>query len=142
MRPHPATRDDLEEIKALLRDCALDIADADCRIEQFLVVRDISGIIGCACVEQHGTTGVLKAIAVAERARSAGLGELLVGSLVADIRQRGVQTLVLRTDSATGFFSRLGFTPIPAEEIPPPLQPHLDIPADEPTAGTVMQAWL
>jgi amino-acid N-acetyltransferase len=142
MRPHPATLADLPGIKKLLNACALESDGLDRQIDRYLVVRDMSGVIGCACAEQYGAVGVLKVIAVSERARSSGLGELLLGALVADVRQRGVQSLVLRTERATGFFSRLGFTPISPADVPPPLLGFREFTGDRSAKGTVMQAVL
>jgi amino-acid N-acetyltransferase len=118
MRPHPATQDDLDDLRKLLHACALDCDGIEEQIDRFLVVRDISGLIACACAQQYGQVCVLKVIAVIERARSSGLGELLLGALVTDIRQRGAQALLLRTRSASGFFSKLGFTAINPADVP------------------------
>lgn len=112
MRPHPAKADDLCDLQILLESCGMNYAGIEAQIERFFIVRDISGIIGCAYAEQDGAVALLKVIAVSQRARSAGLGELLLNALVAEFRQRGVQTLVLRPMGAGGFFARQGFTPI------------------------------
>ncbi|MDW3683007.1 GNAT family N-acetyltransferase [Cupriavidus sp. CV2] len=67
------------------------------------------------------TGGLLQGVAVAERARRAGLAALLVSALVADVRLRGIESLVVRTETAAGYFSRLGFTPVDGVAIPPEL---------------------
>lgn len=45
---------------------------------------------------------------------------LLVSALVADVRLRGIESLVVRTETAAGYFSRLGLTPVdcaPTQEL-------------------------
>ncbi|WP_238587348.1 GNAT family N-acetyltransferase [Cupriavidus sp. IDO] len=86
---------------------------------QFHVSRDRTGLLGCAGIEElGGKVGLLQGVAVAERARRAGLGALLFSALVADVRLRGIEFLVLRTESAAAYFSRLGFTPVDRAAIP------------------------
>ncbi|WP_234825061.1 GNAT family N-acetyltransferase [Cupriavidus necator] len=89
---------------------------------QFHVSRDKTGLLGCAGIEVFGdSVGLLRGVAVAERARRAGLAALLVSALVADVRLRGIDTLVIGTGAAAGYFSRLGFTPTDPAAIPPEL---------------------
>ena len=118
MRPQFATREDLPEVEALLRSCALHLEGVGEHIEQYLVTRTNAGLLGCVGVEHYGTVGLLRGLAVAEHARSVGLGELLLSAIVADARQRGVESMVVRTASAAAYFSRLGFTPIGTSEVP------------------------
>ncbi len=44
--------------------------------------------------------------------RRVGLAALLVSALVADVGLGGIESLVVRTETAAGFFSRLGFSPV------------------------------
>lgn len=118
MRPHYATENDFPEVEARLRACALPIDGVREHIERYIVVRDNAGLLGCAGIEQYGAVGLLRALAVAQRARSAGLGELLISAIVADVRQRGVESIVLQTASASAYFSRFGFAPIGMSEVP------------------------
>ncbi|MDF3834851.1 GNAT family N-acetyltransferase [Cupriavidus basilensis] len=112
-------KSDLPEVEALLRSCTLPVGGIGEHALQFHVSRDKSGLLGCAGIEEYGgTVGLLRGLAVAERARCAGLGELLMSALVADVRQRGLESLVLRTETAAGYFSRFGFTKIPRSEVP------------------------
>lgn len=59
-----------------------------------------------------GNVALLQGLAVAERARRAGLAAPLVSALVAEVRLGGIESLVVRTETAAGCFSRLGFTPV------------------------------
>jgi amino-acid N-acetyltransferase len=116
MRPRYATENDFPEVEALLRACALPIEGVRAHIERYIVARDNAGLLGCAGIEQYGAVGLLRGLAVAQRARSAGLGELLISTIVADVRQRGVESIVLQTTSASAYFARL---PAPAGRLFP-----------------------
>jgi amino-acid N-acetyltransferase len=72
-------------------------------------------------VEFGGSVGLLRGLAVVERARRAALAPLLVSALVADVRLRGIESLVLRTEDAADYFSRLGFMPVDRATVPPQL---------------------
>lgn len=79
---------------------------------------------------------------MAKRARRAGLAALLVSALVADVCLRGVESLVLRTESAAGYFSRLGFTPVDRAAIPDELLASHEFSDIGPHTGTVMKVEL
>lgn len=139
MRPHYATEKDWPEIEALLRASSLPIAGVREHISQYIVARDNAGLLGCAGVERYETTGLLRGLAVAQHARSAGLGELLLSTIVADVRQQGVESIVLQTMTASGYFARLGFTPIRFEDLPPAVLPSHEFNRTVAVAGTLMQ---
>jgi amino-acid N-acetyltransferase len=142
MRPHYATENDFPEVEALLRDCALPIEGVREHIERYIVVRDNAGLLGCVSIEQYGDIGLLRGLAVAQRARSAGLGELLISTIVAEVRQRGVESIVLHTTSASAYFARFGFAPIAISEVPRALLPLKEFPLRDAAEGTVMQTAL
>ncbi|MFC4343262.1 GNAT family N-acetyltransferase [Cupriavidus numazuensis] len=139
MRPHYASEEDWPDVEALLRASSLSIEGVRDRINQYLVVRDNAGLLGCAGVERYETTGVLRALVVAQRARSAGLGELMLSAIVADIRQQGVESIVLQTGTASGYFARLGFLPISATDLPAAVRPSAAFNLNAMGAGTLMQ---
>lgn len=119
MRPRLATKADLRDVEALLRACSLPVGRIRGEAVQFHVSRDGTGLLGCAGIEElGGKVALLQGVAVAERARGAGLAALLVSALVADVRLRGIESLVVRTETAAGYFTRLGFTPVDRAAIP------------------------
>ncbi len=122
MRPRQATKADLHEVEALFRACSLPTGGIRSEAMQFHVSWDKTGLLGCAGVEVFGdTVGLLRGVAVVQRARQAGLAALLVSALVADVRLRGIDTLVVGTKAAAGYFCRLGFTQVDRAAIPPEL---------------------
>ncbi|XYI44491.1 arsenic resistance N-acetyltransferase ArsN2 [Cupriavidus necator] len=93
----------------------------------------------CAGVERYGETGLLRGLAVAQRARSAGLGELLLSAIVADVRLQGVASIVLQTKTASGYFARLGFAPINLSDLPPAVMRSQELNRPPADVGTLMQ---
>lgn len=142
MRPHHATEKDWPEVEALLNASSLSIEGVHEHIAQYFIVRDNAGLLGCAGVERYDTTGVLRALAVVQRARSAGLGELLISAVVADGRRQGVESIVLQTRTAGGYFARLGFTPTCLADLPPIVRRSREFNRNESDIGTLMQICL
>ena len=113
MRPRHATKADLPDVEALLRSCSLPTEGIREQTVQFLVSRDKAGLLGCVGIQEcNSKVALLRELAVTERARRAGLAALMVSTLVADLRMRGTESLVVSANSAVGYFSRLGFIPV------------------------------
>ena len=143
MRPRHATKADLRDVEALLRSCSLPVGGIRSEAVQFHVSRDKTGLLGCAGIEIFGDrVGLLRGVAVAERARRAGLAALLVSALVADVRLRGIESLVIRTETAAGYFTRLGFTRVDRAVIPRELLASREFSDTGTSTATVMKAEL
>ncbi len=142
MRPYYATEADWPDIEALLHASRLSSEGSHDHITQYMIARDKSGLLGCVGIERYETTGVLRALAVAQRARSAGLGELLLSAIVADVRQQGIETIVLQTTTASGYFARLGFAPIGLSDLPSSVSPSHEFDRNSDEIGTLMQTSL
>ena len=120
MRPRHATKGDLPDVKALLQSCTLPSESIGGKSVQFLVSREKTSLLGCiGAQELDGKVALLRELVVAERARRAGLAALMVSVLVADLRMRGIESLVVSTNNAVGYFSRLGFTPVDRKKVLP-----------------------
>ncbi len=139
MRPRYATEKDWPEVEALLRASSLCVDGVREQITQFIMARDNAGLLGCAGVERYGKTGLLRGLAVATRARSGGLGELLLSAIVADVRQQGVESIVLQTTTASRYFARLGFAQISYSDLPPAVLHSPELNRAHADVGTLMQ---
>ncbi|EHP41110.1 N-acetyltransferase GCN5 [Cupriavidus basilensis OR16] len=119
MRPRQATTTDLSDVEALLQSCSLPAGGTHRQSVQFHVSRDKQGLLGCAGIEElGGNVALVRGLAVAKRARRAGLA----GLLLSDVRLRGIESLVVSTDTSAGYFSRLGFAPVELAALPPELR--------------------
>src|ERR1700760_4884596 len=101
---------DLAAIKALLSECVLPTADLDnVTAVRFWIAEENSTLVGTIGLEPFGAAGLLRSLAIAPAYRGRGIGVALVHQLEREARARGVQFLVLLTETARPFFSRLGY---------------------------------
>jgi N-acetylglutamate synthase-like GNAT family acetyltransferase len=66
-------------------------------------------LVGVAGIEQYGTVGLLRSVAVVADARGRGVGRALVLERIEFARQRELQRVFLLTTTAARFFESLGF---------------------------------
>lgn len=114
----PAAYNDHTAIAALLADAKLPVPDGDDAPVRMLVARDRAGLTGCAGWERHGSTALLRSVAVTKAARRQGIGQALVRAAIAAITAEEAREVVLLTTDAEGFFANLGFTPLARAELP------------------------
>ncbi|HUS28932.1 MAG TPA: GNAT family N-acetyltransferase [Kofleriaceae bacterium] len=140
----PATADDRGEVEALLTACGLPLDGLDdvlgeMRPEQiasqrFVIARLDGELVGCAGIEQWEERGLLRSVAVAEKARGTHIAQALVAdriawakSILTDYAPDGSETskafasISLLTTSAAGFFEKLGFERVERTALPAPL---------------------
>lgn len=116
-RIRPAGADDADGIERLLRETGLYASEDGSRSGAMLAV-DGSGVIATASCDVQGDDGYLRSVAVAEPARGFGIGALVAAAAARDAAGRGARGLFLLTESAQGFFARLGFEPLDREALP------------------------
>ena len=109
---------DIPGIRELLERNALPITDLGSSEIHFVVARDGAALLGAGGLEIHGSTGLLRSIVVADRVRGTGLGRTLVSHVETLAHQRGVEELVLLTETAGAFFARLGYADIERDHAP------------------------
>jgi amino-acid N-acetyltransferase len=114
-----ATHGDLPFVLALLSHCELPETGVAEAIDGFCIARSVGALVGCAGLEAHGELGLLRSVAVDVTARNAGLGALLVESVVASARARRLRELYLLTTTAARFFERRGFASVLRSSVPP-----------------------
>ena len=78
----------------------------------FWVIRDSGRVIGAIGLETYGRSGLLRSLVVAPDARGTGLGRHLVESVEDAARSRGLERLVLLTQTAERFFAGRGYAVI------------------------------
>jgi amino-acid N-acetyltransferase len=87
-------------------------------------VLEVAGeLAGAIALEGPGSAArLLRSLVVAPRHQRRGLGQSLVARVELDARAEGVEQLVLLTETAQRFFSRLGYRAIERSAAPKPLQ--------------------
>jgi len=74
--------------------------------------------IGCAGIEPRVDAALLRSLAVTETMRQQGIGESLVKAARVAAHTRGARMLYTLTPAShLGWFTRLGFTPVPFEKV-------------------------
>ncbi len=105
----PARAGDLPAIEALLRASELPTAGLELAVGMAVVARENGRVVGCAAIEPYGTAGLLRSVCVDAGRRGSGLGRLLVERAEAVAAARGIAELFLLTETAAGWFPRLGY---------------------------------
>ena len=117
-----ATSGDWESIAQLLTQRRLPTDGARDHLATFVVATEGRSLLGCAGIERYGDIGLLRSVAVAEKAGGRGVGAELVRAVLERARALGLRELYLLTTTAAAYFPRFGFEPIGRESLPPLLQ--------------------
>jgi len=87
-------------------------------IRDFTVVTDVTGLLGCGALHFYSPIlGEIRSLAVAEQAKTHGVGRALVGALVAEARLYELDAVFAFT-YVTGFFGRVGFAAVERGVLP------------------------
>lgn len=104
-----ARADDLAEVQALLRACALPDDVEAFFPDGYVIARQAGALVGCAGLERHGRAGLLRSVATAPALRGGGLARALIEERLRAARALGLDAVYLLTTSAAAYFERLGF---------------------------------
>lgn len=118
----PATKLDLPGVLALLQDASLPGDGAEAWIDQFVIAERDGQLVGSAGLEFYGDDALLRSVATASAVRGAGLGAQLVKAALDRALAMRIHTVYLLTTSAGEWFTRIGFAPVPREEVPTAVQ--------------------
>jgi amino-acid N-acetyltransferase len=133
----PGTPDDFPAIASLLlaSGLPLDGLSAD---RPFAVVAETAGrLIGCAAVERCGSSVLLRSVAVDAAVRGTGIGTRLVETALAGAAGSATQAYLL-TESASGFFDRLGFRRTSRRLVPAPVRASVEFSSACPASAIAM----
>lgn len=109
----------LEDVRARLLSEGLPVQDLGASPISFYEVKTATGAtVGWGGLEQYGNHAILRSVVVNSVLRGLGAGRTLVDALIHEATVQGLSHLWLLTQSADGFFAKLGFTPVPKETAP------------------------
>ena len=118
----PAGSDDAEGIGAMLESVGMGRHRFEQHLQNFLVIRHGSDLVGCVGLEIYGDAALLRSLAVVPERRGEGLGWTLADAALARARERGCRRIVVFTRTAADFFAeKLGFRRVEAAGIDPRL---------------------
>lgn len=109
---------DWNEIARLLQHAKLPLEGVAEHLDGFVLATRGEILLGCAALERYQTAGLLRSVAVQEDARGTGIGQRLVRRILDQARGRGLQRVVLLTETARDYFPRFGFREITRAEVP------------------------
>ena len=107
----PAVRDMLTQAELPLDGAAEAFATG-------VVATEGDRLVGCAAIEPYDGVALLRSVAVAPDQRGTGVGTNLVHAVEDLARDRGATSLILLTETAEPWFSRLGYTVIDRSTVP------------------------
>ncbi len=113
-----ASRSDWHHIAALLERCGLPTSDTSEIIEDFHVALYENLIIGCAAVERHGLSVLVRSVAVEPAYRDRGIAGCLVEALLMQARGTEVREAYIFSAVAPAYFARWGFSLVSGEKVP------------------------
>jgi N-acetylglutamate synthase-like GNAT family acetyltransferase len=114
-----AREEDWPAVRALLEACELPLTGAHEALKGFWLAMSLDGVlVGCAALERHGRSGLLRSVAVSPEWRGRGVATALVASLLSEATNAGLADMTLLTTTAADFFPRFGFRMITREEAP------------------------
>jgi len=117
-----ARKDDLKAIKSLLDNSSLPFVDIEKHLLNFLVLEAEGKIIGTIGAEFYGETALLRSLAVDKGYQNKGYGQNLYNALISKIKKMNVNNIYLLTETAEGFFNKLGFQKTARGSAPPSIR--------------------
>jgi len=108
----------LREIKTLLEHADLPVDDLESDDVTLLAATVGGQFVGAIGLETYGTTALLRSLVIRPDQQKAGLGGQLVEQLESRAQAAGATDMFLLTETATGFFCRLGYALIDRGHVP------------------------
>lgn len=113
-----ATVHDLEVIRNLLSRNELPDIELEKYISCFIIIERDGVARACGGLEIHDTAGLIRSVAVAAEHHHEGLGTKIYEALEIDAKMFFLNALYLFTNTAAGFFTKLGYEQINRGQIP------------------------
>jgi amino-acid N-acetyltransferase len=113
-----ALESDRAAIEGLLLGSGLPLDGLEIALPTAVVARADDSVVGCAAVEPYGSVGLLRSVCVVSELRGTGLGVKLVDAAEKLAASRGIGELYLLTETAEGWFPRLGYVPTTRDAVP------------------------
>ena len=133
-----AKQEELPDILALLDECELPKEGLAAHMSTTLVARQANEIVGCSALELYERYALLRSVAVKPSFRGRGLAARLTRAALDLARHQLVTTVYLLTETASTFFSKLGFATIPRSDVPQKVQESVEFTTLCPETATVM----
>jgi amino-acid N-acetyltransferase len=117
-----AERRDRGALEEILAHNGLPSRDIGEHLPRFVLARRAEETVGAVGLEVRGSEGLLRSLVVVAAERGRGIARELCARIESLARLEGVGTLYLLTETAAGFFARLGFSPVERSRAPESIQ--------------------
>jgi N-acetylglutamate synthase-like GNAT family acetyltransferase len=134
-----ARQEELPDILALLEECGLPKEGLAPHLSTTLVARDGNQIVGSSALEIYEESALLRSVAVKPSFRGQGLARRLSRAGLDLAKHHQVTAVYLLTETASPFFTKLGFKPIPRSDVPEKIQHSVEFTTLCPDTATVME---
>ncbi len=142
MRTKHAEPGDWPAVRDLLTEAGLPLEGAAAAFATGVVASDGDRLVGCAAIEPYDKIALLRSVAVVPDQRETGVGTSLVHAIEDLARDRGATTLILLTETAEPWFSRLGYAPIDRSTVPTDVARSIEFESACSTSAVAMQRTL
>lgn len=110
---------DFAAVTSLLKGAGLPTDDLTSAADLHLWVLEAEGdVVGVVGIERFGARALLRSLAVGHSYQRRGLGHQLVAQLEQDVQEKGVEQVILLTETAESFFRRIGYAAIDRRYVP------------------------
>lgn len=133
-----ATPDDLGAVLTLLESNYLPTAGVKEHLKHFVLAFESDHLIGCAGLEVHDSTGLLRSLAVDEAYRCQGLGVRLTERILDLAEHKKLISVSLLTTTAQDYFPKFGFVGVSREVLPASLKSSEELSGACPDSAVAM----
>jgi amino-acid N-acetyltransferase len=113
-----AAADDWPAIRDLLTEAGLPLDGAAEAFATGVVASHGDRLVGCAAIESYDGAALLRSVAVVPDQRGTGVGTSLIHAIEDLARDGRVMSVILLTETAEHWFSRLGYASIDRSSVP------------------------
>ena len=110
--------DCLGQLENLLKNNNLPVEDVVECGENFCGIFDGDRLVAAGGLEPAGNFGLLRSVVVRPEYRGRGLARAIVEFLLEQAQLHGREAVYLLTETATGYFEKLGFDPVERAQVP------------------------
>jgi amino-acid N-acetyltransferase len=124
---------------SLLQSEGLPVEDLPIDLTNFIMATDNGLIVGAVGLEIYGQSGLIRSLVVKPEYRKMKLGRDLIGELEKNAKAVGIKTIYLLTETAQGYFPKIGFETISRDNAPPSIMQSSEFSHVCPTSAIFMK---
>lgn len=134
-----ARPEEKELVIRLLKEANLLTEDLPDSLPNFLLAKEGETLVGVAGLEQFGSVGLLRSVAVSPAHQGLGIAGRMVEQLLAGAHEQELQAVYLITTTADHYFDRYGFSVVDRQQVPEAIQQTRQFSGLCPSSAVVMK---